>query len=374
MSRGGLTGDSPDSPRHGHGELAYSVAMKRRSPLLLVLAAALVAAPLAACTAGPGSAVLPEPAVDATAPSEAGRGLSELDASQAEAGGVAGAEDGGDGGSDSATAERSVIRTGELALEVTRPAESADEVTGIAEELGGSIALREVRQPWGDSGTTATLVVRVPSDRFDEAFERLSEVGDVRSESRNASDVTEQRADLDARVQALEASVDRLRELMRGSASTSDLLEAEQALSERQQELDGLRAQLKSLEGQVDEASITVTLSAPSALPGGGPATFWDGLLAGLASLAATGSALLVALGVALPWLVVLALIALAVLLIVRSAIRRGRRRRAGAASAAQVRTTEESTHAAPATAPGSAAPESRESTPPEAGPDPAAR
>ena len=308
--------------------------MTRRSPLLVVLAAVLAAGSLSACATGAGGSL---PNVNTT-PLEPSRQLTEQDggppntesSTTAEGGGTAGASDASLPAQ--ASAARDVIRTGDLSLEVSRPSESADAVAAVAEELGGSVAMREVSQPYGGSATTATVVIRVPSERFDEAFERLTKLGNVLSDTRNASDVTEQRADLDARVKALESSVERLRELMRGSASTAELIEAEQALSDRQQELDGLRAQLESLEGQVAEASIAVSLRSPSALPGGGPATFWDGLLQGLSSLGATGSALLVALGIALPWLAILGVIALAVILIVRASVRRGRRARAAQA------------------------------------------
>ncbi|WP_449280885.1 DUF4349 domain-containing protein [Leucobacter sp.] len=289
--------------------------MKRRSSLTALLAAALLLAPLSACSALPGSGggasssedlALPEVARDAA---------------------------GADGAFESAPqavedqSSRSVIRTGEISIEVADPDTAAEEVSEIARRAGGSVESMTVHRASGDAAAGADLTLRVPEDRLDETFEALTGVGDVVTQSRSAVDVTAEHVDLQARVAALEASVERLTKLMAGADTTTELIEAEAALSQRQQELDGLRAQLKSLEGQVDEATIWVSLGTKSALPGGGPANFWEGLLAGLDSLTAAGAGALVLLGILLPWLALAAVLAVAILLIVRALRARSRAR-----------------------------------------------
>ena len=216
----------------------------------------------------------------------------------------------------------SVIRSGDIQLTVEDTAAAAERVADIADDLGGFVESSSIS---GTSQTSASLLIRVPSDRFDDAFEQLGEVGEVAAQYRSATDVTMQHVDLQARVAALEESVARLTELMRGAASTSELLEAESALSQRQAELDGLRAQLESLERQVEQSAISVNLSTRAAIPGG-PANFWDGLLVGIDSLGTALAGGLVVLGVLLPWLVVLAVLAGVVLLIVWLSTRKRRR------------------------------------------------
>jgi len=277
--------------------------MRRRRSLIALLAAALLLVPLPACSGGGASGdSVSEPATDG--------GATFSEAADAAAPTVA---------------EPSIIRSGAISIEVTDPAESAGAARKIAESMGGYVESETVDRSGESRG--AYLTVRVPADRIDEAFSKLGELGRVTSRSSSADDVTTAHADLKARVTALETSVARLADLMSGAASTSELLEAEAALSERQQELDGLRAQLKVLENQVDLATIQVSLETKNALPGGGPSTFWQGLLTGLDSLAAAASGSLVVLGILLPWLVVAALVALVVVLIVR-AVRRHRRQR----------------------------------------------
>lgn len=223
---------------------------------------------------------------------------------------------------------RSVISTGDLTVEVEDPRGSVDQARELAKSLGGYVESQTVNDQ-GSGSNGASLTVRVPQEKLDEAFAGLGELGKVRSESRSSEDVTAQHVDLQARVASLETSVERLTDLMAGSATTSELIEAESALSARQAELDSLKAQLKMLEGQVDEATIWVTFTTVSALPNGGPSNFWEGLLAGLSSITAAGAGALVLLGILLPWLVVIAIVTFAIVLLVRSGRKRRARRRA---------------------------------------------
>lgn len=225
------------------------------------------------------------------------------------------------------TADRSIIRTGEIVLQVADPEDAAGRVSEIATEAGGSVASQSITGGRPAADPQARLTLRVPADALAEVMADLADVGTVTSQQLGADDVTSEHVDLQARVAALEASVDRLRALMGDSASTGELLEAEAALSERQQELDGLRAQLESLEGRITLATVQVTLETRSALPGGGPGTFWEGLVTGVESLGAAGSGALVTLGILLPWLVVAAVVAVAIIVIVRVARKRRRRR-----------------------------------------------
>lgn len=221
-------------------------------------------------------------------------------------------------------AKRSVITTGSVTIEVKDPKAAVDEATQAAEALGGRIEAQSLSNSGAGGPEGASLTMRVPQDKLTDALDSLGELGTVLDQSISADDVTAQHVDLQARVESLEASVTRLTELMAGSATTSELIEAESALSSRQAELDSLKAQLKMLEGQVDESTVWVSFTTASAIPGG-PANFWEGLLAGLSSITAAGAGALVLLGILLPWLAVAAIITFAIILLVRV----GKKRRA---------------------------------------------
>ncbi|MGN8552779.1 UNVERIFIED_CONTAM: DUF4349 domain-containing protein [Microbacterium sp. SLM126] len=181
----------------------------------------------------------------------------------------------------------------------------------------------------------AWITVRVPSEDLPDVVDELSDLGEVTSSTINRQDVTEQTVDLRARIEAAQASVDRLLELMAEATTTADLLAAEAALSERQALLESYQQQLESLEGQVAMSSLTVTLTPVVETVEADPAGFADGVLAGWNGLVATLNGIVIALGFLLPWLAVAAVAGLIVWAIVRWVRGRRDRRRADAAAAA---------------------------------------
>ncbi|MBC9926558.1 MULTISPECIES: DUF4349 domain-containing protein [unclassified Leucobacter] len=224
-------------------------------------------------------------------------------------------------GKSAATGE-SIIRTSDVVIEVSDPQAAADDVVAALKPLDGRVEFSSVGAAgeWGPA--SASLTVRVPSDRLEDAITAISGVGKVVSTSRSTSDVTLQRQDLSARVAALTVSTERLRALMAEASNTADLIAAESALTARQAELDGLTSQLDYLDNQVDEATISVTLNAPGTAPVSGPENFWEAILLGISSLGAAIVGLGLALGVALPWIIAIALIVGIVVTIVRAARR----------------------------------------------------
>lgn len=200
---------------------------------------------------------------------------------------------------------------------------STDE-TGAPAPLEGESY--DTSMPYYPSGSWIT--VRVPSDELTDLIEKLSDVGEVTASSINRQDVTEQAIDLRARVEATQASVDRMTDLMSQAGSLTDLIAAETALSERQANLESYQQQLTYLEKQVAMSTLTVTVTRPYTPVEADPAGFGDGLAAGWNAFIATANGIVISLGFLIPWVVVLGVIALIVWGIVRL-VRRGRGRAA---------------------------------------------
>lgn len=179
----------------------------------------------------------------------------------------------------------------------------------------------------------AWITVRVPSESLPTVVDELSDVGEVTASSINRQDVTAQTVDLEARVEAAQASVDRLIQLMAEATNVSDLIAAEAALSERQALLESYQQQLEMLEDQVAMSSLTVTLTPVVETVEADPAGFTDGLIAGWNGLVATLNGIVIALGFLIPWLVVAAVAALVVWGIVRVVRRRRAAKRADASA-----------------------------------------
>ena len=235
----------------------------------------------------------------------------------------------GDASSDDGQAQaedRSVVTTGRISITVDDPIESAEEVADLSERAGGRVDHRTETPGSGVQQPSASLTLRIPADELDGVVAELRELGDVTSVSMNASDVTQQRQDLDARIAALSASADRLRELLAAATSIEDLIAIESELTTRQSELDSLTQQRDLLVDQVDFSTVTVDLVTEAVAPEPVPDDFWSGVVAGWNALVGFAAGLAVTIGLLLPWLGVLAVLAGIVIAIVVLATRSRRR------------------------------------------------
>lgn len=275
---------------------------------------------------------------------EAGPGLVEQEA----------AEQSGQGASDESAADRDIITTASATVEAADVDTAARAIGESAVARGGYIESMSVgtdgtvrpidpmtggvvdsTMPYPQPPDGAWITVRVPAAELSALVDELADAGEVTATSINRQDVTEQTLDLEARIEAAQASVDRLTELMAQAQNVSDLIAAESALSERQASLESYQQQLEMLESQIAMSSLTVTVVPEVETVEADPAGFTDGFVAGWNGLVATLNGIVIALGFLLPWLVVVGVVVIVVWAIVRLVrARRARRADAGTSDA----------------------------------------
>lgn len=239
-------------------------------------------------------------------------------------------EDGGDTGFDSAADgskdldTRSLIVTGTMTVTTETPVDAAADAIRIVEMAGGRIDGREESAPTdGDKGS-ATLTLRIPTEKLDTTIDKLKDLGELEDLTTDATDVTSQVQDIDARVKSLQISVDRLSAFLASAKDIDDLLALEQTLSSRQSDLESMLAQQRSIAAQVSMATITLYLISEADAPADPPpATFLTGLEAGWNSFVAFITGAFVVFGVLLPWLVFFGILAAAIVFFVRWRMRR---------------------------------------------------
>jgi hypothetical protein len=229
---------------------------------------------------------------------------------------------GGTVADDADLAERSVITTGHVSITVDDPVDAAQQAVDLAEARGGRVDSRTESPGTDAQPPSASLTLRIPSDDLDPFLAELRELGTVNSVSMNASDVTQQRNDLDGRIDALTASVDRLQQLLSEATTIADLIAIESELTTRQAELDSLTQQRDALVDQVDYSTITVDLVTEAVAPDPQPDDFWSGLAAGWSALLGFATWLGIAVGVLLPWALAALVVGAIVLVIVLVATR----------------------------------------------------
>jgi len=242
----------------------------------------------------------------------------EVPASEVDAGGEA--VEGGSDASDSSTANRSIIITGSMYMTVEDPLGAADKAATIVKDAGGRIDGRSENAPDEGTGGSAELTLRIPTNRLDAVVEDLRALGTVDEYKTTASDVTNQVTDLDARISTLRASTERIEALLVEAKDITDIIKLEDELASRQGELESLEAEQRGLTDQVSLSTIELSLTTVPVVivEDDSPATFFDGLASGWNGLTNFISAALVVFGVLLPWLIVMALIAIGIVAAVR--------------------------------------------------------
>nr|WP_201469604.1 DUF4349 domain-containing protein [Microbacterium hydrocarbonoxydans] len=234
------------------------------------------------------------------------------------------------------TADREIVATAAATVEVEDVAAASTTISALAESYGGYVESTEIGMSTaGDSASAPVptdagygwISIRVPSSDLTAVIAALADSGDVLSSSVSRQDVTSTAIDLRARIDATQASVQRLTELMSQTGTVAELIEAEVALTDRQAQLESYQQQLSTLDDQVALSTLQVQLTRTEAPTAADPAGFTDGLFAGWNGLVASLNALVVALGFLLPWIAIGGVIVLAVV-IARRAQRSRRSRR----------------------------------------------
>jgi hypothetical protein len=163
-------------------------------------------------------------------------------------------------GVDSAT-DRKMVRTGSVDLVVRRPAEAAEKIRVLAEEMGGFLVSSEVNGAPNAGG--ASLTIRVPAARFEEVRAGIRKIAlRVESEKVEAQDVTRQYVDEDANLRNLRAEELQYLGILKQAHTVKDTLEVSEKLSEVRGQIEQQQAEFDALSKQIETVAITVSLRA----------------------------------------------------------------------------------------------------------------
>ena len=201
--------------------------------------------------------------------------------------------------------QRDVVKTASMTIKASNTSEAADKAAVMVENSDGRVDSR-TEDAGSDRGLARTSVVlRVPVAKLDGVVRELKTLGAVQTAETRSEDVTAQRVDMDARIKALQTSVDRLLAIMRDAKDPEALIAAESALSQRQADLDSLRAQRDALGDRIEYSTVDVTFVAKAI---GGPAPkeyqgFTGQIERGWDAMVSVAGNLVLLFGLLLPWL-----------------------------------------------------------------------
>jgi hypothetical protein len=230
----------------------------------------------------------------------------DIDTEQDESSSAGGQGGGLSGASDLPGAGPSIIKTAQLEIEVGRDGlqDAVDDAMSTAQDAGGFVLSTRLKDERSGRGT---LVLRVPSEKFESALAALDDLGDVLGRSVSGEDVGEEFVDLEARLRNFEAQEAVLLRLMDRAETVSDTIKVQRELTGIQLEVERIRGRLRFLEDQTSLGTVTLKLSEPGAVVATASTLEKAWERAGGAALAFV-SALVISLGVVVPAAILLAL------------------------------------------------------------------
>ncbi|MEM7155749.1 MAG: DUF4349 domain-containing protein [Myxococcota bacterium] len=166
-------------------------------------------------------------------------------------------------GKDMPDNERLVIRNASLHLRAESPGAVATAAAALAQQVGGFVASSDT-QGAGEHVYRIDTSVRVPADRFQHVLAQLREHGELLQETITGEDVTEQHADLGARLRSQRGLEERLLAILETAESVEDVLEVEGRLVLVRTEIERLDARVRGMEQRAAMATIGLVVEAPS--------------------------------------------------------------------------------------------------------------
>jgi len=217
-----------------------------------------------------------------------------------------------------APASQSIIYTASMTVRSADVASVARRVSAIVVAAGGYTSDEQATSGTpGKIGETIDITLKIPVPAYQSVLAQLSSpaLGKQLAMHQQATDVTEEVANVNSLVSSQEAEISALEGLLKNASSVSGLLQVQQQISADESDLNSLLAQQRALDHETTYATVSMTLvSSPVAhkVVHKQPTRhgFVGGLAAGWRGLKRATAVVLTVFGAVLPFLAVLLVLA----------------------------------------------------------------
>ncbi|HEV8399173.1 MAG TPA: DUF4349 domain-containing protein [Gemmatimonadales bacterium] len=156
-----------------------------------------------------------------------------------------------------------VIRTATASVKVDSLEPAVTAVREMAARVGGFIANTGIQTGEGQL-RSATITVKVPATRFDEALGGLKSIGKLESANVETEDVGEEYVDVAARMDNAHRLERRLIDLLATrTGKLKDVLDVEQSLAQVREEIERYEGRLRYLKAHTAMSTLTVYVHEP---------------------------------------------------------------------------------------------------------------
>lgn len=164
-----------------------------------------------------------------------------------------------------------IIRTGEAFVEVDKVDPAVLKVRQLAAQVGGYIANSSI-SGGHDQIRQATLELKIPATKYEEAVGSLATIGKVETVNSTAQDVGEEFVDVTARVNNSRRLEERLISLLANRTGKLDeVLRVERELARVREEIERYEGRLRYLSAHVAMSTLTITVHEPAPILGNSP-------------------------------------------------------------------------------------------------------
>ena len=152
---------------------------------------------------------------------------------------------------------------GDLTIQVSDVKAASDQTARLAALFNGYVA----SSSFDDSGSGASIVLRIPEANFSSAMRSLSSLGIVKAQTISSNDVTEQYVNLQAQLESYTTEDAALLRILNSSKTVTDALSTEDAIQNTQAQINDLEGQLQVMQRLVTFGTINIQLIQPAANP-----------------------------------------------------------------------------------------------------------
>ena len=165
------------------------------------------------------------------------------------------------------SSERVVIQESNLSLLVKNVRETGNKIINAAKSMGGYMVNTSYNDL--DGQAFATISVRVPTDKLDQALEQFRGFAvKVTNENLVGTDVTQEYQDLDQRIATIKATKSKFEEILKRGTTVTEILEVNREIINLEQQIDSATGQKMAIADNARLTKITIYLSTDElALP-----------------------------------------------------------------------------------------------------------
>ena len=157
-------------------------------------------------------------------------------------------------------AGRALVVTMNLEITVADVDQSRGAIRAEVERAGGYIA--DASTSGSRTERSVRMELRIPAGKVQGVRAALNRLGEISSDVEKVQDVTEERADLEARLRNARTSEKRILEIMTTkTGAIGEVIEAEKEVSRIRESIERMEGQQRSLDGRIDLATVHVTLA-----------------------------------------------------------------------------------------------------------------